>query len=188
MTASTILCIRHGQSTFNAAWATTGTDPLHYDARLSELGREQVRDTRASLLRYPVEIVLVSPLTRALQTAVGLFDGHPGKPAMRIVPLLRERVENSCDVGRSPAELAADFPALAFEHVPSVWWHVDGVADERGVCLEPEAVVRGRVDAFRSLLRERPERVIAVVGHGTFLRHLTGRPFANCEVVELSLG
>jgi len=48
--------------------------------------------------------------------------------------------------------------------------------------------VRARVDAFRKVLREHRERVIAVVGHGTFLRHLTGRSFANCEVVELTLG
>ena len=188
MATDTILCIRHGESTFNAAWAASGADPLHYDARLTPLGREQVRKSRAALVGYPVEVVLVSPLTRALQTAVGLFDGHPSAPSMRIVPLLRERVENSCDVGRAPAELAADFPGLAFDHVPSVWWHVDGNADERGVCVEPEDVVRGRVDAFRSMLRERRERVVAVVGHGTFLRHLTGRSLANCEVVELALG
>ena len=93
MTATTILCIRHGQSTFNAAWAATGADPMHYDARLSALGREQVAATRALLVPYPVEIVLVSPLTRAIETALGVFDGHPGAPPMRIVPLLRERVE-----------------------------------------------------------------------------------------------
>ena len=188
MTATTILCIRHGQSTFNAAWAATGADPMHYDARLSALGREQVVAARATLLAYPVEIVLVSPLTRAIETALGVFDGHPNAPAMRIVPLLRERVESTCDVGRSSAELAAEFPGLAFDHVPSVWWHVDGAADERGVCLEPEDAVRARVDAFRKVLREHRERVIAVVGHGTFLRHLTGRSFANCEVAELTLG
>jgi len=188
MTARTILCIRHGQSTFNAAWAATGADPMHYDARLSALGREQVRDARATVAAYPVEVVLVSPLTRAIETALGLFHGHPAAPSMRVVPLLRERVENTCDVGRPPAELAADFPALAFDHVPPVWWHVDGDADARGVCVEPDEVVRARADAFRQLLAERPERVIAVVGHGTFLRHLTGRSLANCEIAELGLG
>ena len=88
MTATTILCIRHGQSTFNAAWAATGADPMHYDARLSALGREQVVAARATLLAYPVEIVLVSPLTRAIETALGVFDGHPNAPAMRISSLI----------------------------------------------------------------------------------------------------
>src|SRR5262245_41987539 len=104
---SIVLCIRHGESTFNAAWAATRADPLHFDARLSARGREQVQETKAALLGYPVEVVLVSPLTRALETAVGLFGEHPAAPLMQVVPLLRERVENSCDVGRAPADLAA---------------------------------------------------------------------------------
>jgi broad specificity phosphatase PhoE len=188
MRATKILCIRHGESTFNAAWAAAPVDPLHYDARLSALGRAQVRAAREVVLGYPVELVLVSPLTRALQTAVGLFHGHPRAPAMRIVPLLRERVENSCDVGRAPAELASEFPALDFAHLPPVWWHAEGEADQRGVCVEPDAVVRARVDEFRRSLRGYDHGVIAIVGHGTFLRHLTGRALANCEVAELDLG
>jgi broad specificity phosphatase PhoE len=188
MPARWILCVRHGESTFNAAWAASPVDPLHYDARLSALGREQVRQAREVVLRYPVELVLVSPLTRALETAVGLFRDHPAAPAIRIVPQLRERVENSCDVGRAPAQLASEFPALDFAHLPAVWWHAEGEADERGVCVEPDAVVRARVDEFRRSLVVYDESLIAVVGHGTFLRHLTGRALANCEVAELDLG
>ena len=184
----TILCIRHGESTFNAAWAATGADPLHYDARLSAVGREQVGQARAVLRRHAVELVLVSPLTRALETAVGVFRDHPSLPPMRVVPLLRERVENSCDVGRAPAALAAEFPGLDFAHLPGVWWHAEGEVDERGVHVEPEAVVRRRVEEFRATLIACEEAVIAVVGHGTFLRHLTGRALANCEVVQLELG
>ncbi|HEY5863390.1 MAG TPA: histidine phosphatase family protein [Casimicrobiaceae bacterium] len=186
--ASTVLCIRHGESTFNAAWAANPADPLHWDARLSALGREQVRQARDVMLRHPVEVVLVSPLTRAIETAVGLFREHPSAPSMRVVPLLRERVENSCDVGRAPAELAAEFPGLDFAHLPPVWWHAEGEADHRGICVEPEAVVRARVAEFRASLRAQEERVIAIVAHGTFLRHLTGRALANCEVAEIGLG
>jgi broad specificity phosphatase PhoE len=179
-----ILCIRQGESTFNAAWAASPTDPMHWDARLSARGREQVREARAALAAHPVELVLVSPLTRAIETALGLFDGHPASPSMEVVPLLRERLENSCDVGRRPAELAAEFARLDFAHVPDVWWHAEGEPDERGICVEPDAAVHARVAAFRESLRARPHRTIAVVGHGTFLRYLTGRPFANCEVVR----
>jgi broad specificity phosphatase PhoE len=188
MPDSTILCIRHGESTFNAAWAANRTDPMLWDARLSATGEEQVRQARVSLSRYPVELVLVSPLTRALQTAVGLFGGGPSAPSFLVVPLLRERVENSCDVGRGPAELAAEFPEVDFAHLPQVWWHAEGEPDERGIHLEPDPVVQERVAAFRASLRARRERTIAVVGHGTFLRHLTGRVLANCEVALLDLG
>ena len=72
----TVLCIRHGESTFNAAARAAAIDPLHFDARLSAIGREQVRQARTAVLRYPVELVITSPLTRALQTTAGLFDDH----------------------------------------------------------------------------------------------------------------
>ena len=53
------------ESTFNAA-AASGGDPLHYDAPLSELGQAQVERTRALLRGRTVELVITTPLTRAL--------------------------------------------------------------------------------------------------------------------------
>jgi glucosyl-3-phosphoglycerate phosphatase len=187
MTAKTILCIRHGESTFNRAWRATPVDPLHFDAPLSETGYEQVRQARPALADVPVEIVIVSPLTRALQTALGLFGEHPSAPPMLVAHLARERVENSCDVGRSPALLAAEFPSVDVAHLDDVWWHAEGEADERGICVEPLEAVDARVAEFRSFLLGRPERVIAVVAHGTFFFHLTGRQLANCEVATIEL-
>ena len=187
MKPKTILCIRHAESTFNAAWRADPRDPLHFDARLSAVGEEQVRHARAALLRHPVELVITSPLTRALQTTVGLFAGHPSAPRVEVSAVLRERVENSCDLGRSPAELAADFPSLEFAHLDGVWWHAEGVPDHRGICVEPVPVVQARVAEFREYLAGRPESVIALVGHGTFMSYLTGRVLANCEVAELPL-
>ena len=50
----------------------------------------------------------------------------------------------------------------------------------------PDALVQARVESFRRSLQTRPERTIAVVGHGTFLRYLTGKSLANCEVARLA--
>jgi broad specificity phosphatase PhoE len=186
MTSKTVLCIRHGESTFNAAWRVNAIDPLHFDAPLSDLGRSQVAQARSALAGYPVEVVLTSPLTRALQTAHGLFDGHPNAPRMEVAPLLRERVENSCDIGRPPAALAAEFPAIDVSKLDETWWHKEGHADARGICIEPVAVVQGRVARFKAELLARPERVVALVGHGTFFLYLTGNAMANCEMVELA--
>jgi broad specificity phosphatase PhoE len=186
MTPKTILCIRHGESTFNAA-AANGGDPLHYDAPLSERGQAQVQHTRALLRERAVELVITTPLTRALQTTAGLFADHPSSPAILVEALHRERVENSCDVGRSPLHLSTAFPTFAFDHLPEVWWHSHDAPDERGVCVEPIDLVHARAGQFRQLLLQRPERHIAVVGHGTFFRALTGRVLANCEVLEMTL-
>ena len=187
MTSKSILCIRHGESTFNAAHAVAGVDPLLFDAPLSAIGHEQVRQARVRLHEMRVELVVTSPLTRALQTATTLFSDHPATPSILVAALPRERVENSCDIGRSPTQLAADFPSVALAHLPEVWWHVEGVPDARGICIEPIETVKARVAQFRNFLSSRPERFIAVVGHGTFLYHLTGAILANCEMVEMSL-
>ena len=187
MPARSITCIRHGESTFNAAWRATAVDPLHFDAPLSPVGVEQVRQTRRVLEHWPVELVVTSPLTRALQTTVGLFDGHRHSPRIVVHALMRESVENSCDVGRSPAELTVEFPALDLAHLDVVWWHADGVPDGRGICVEPVASVAARALQFKSFLRTRSERCIAVVGHGTFFFHLTGQALANCEIANVEL-
>ena len=100
--------LRHGQSTFNEAYAATGVDPLHFDARLTELGRRQVAEARERLLSKSYDLVVTSPLTRAIETAVGVFGGR-GIPIV-VEHLHRERLESSCDVGRSAAELSAEFP------------------------------------------------------------------------------
>ena len=185
--AKIVHCIRHGESTFNRAWRATPVDPLHYDAPLSELGVEQVQRARATVAALPVELVIISPLTRALQTAIGLFADHPHAPPMLVAHLARERCENSCDVGRSPSEIAAAFPSLDVAHLADVWCHAEGEPDERGICVEPIEHVEARVAAFREFLLARPERHIAVVGHDTFFFHLTGRHLANCEATALTL-
>ena len=183
----TVHCIRHGQSTFNAAFEASRVDPLHWDAPLTELGRRQVAEAASRVRDYPYELVVTSPLTRAIQTTLGLFEGHPAAPLIHVEGLHREHCASSCDVGRPPPALLAEFPGLAFGHLEEVWWHRDGEPDERGVHIEPAHVLTGRVDAFRDWLAARPERLIAVVGHGTFFYHLTGRFLANCELAVLEL-
>jgi broad specificity phosphatase PhoE len=127
---------------------------------------------------------VTSPLTRAIETALAAFG--PDHSPIRVEALHRERVEHSCDVGRSPAELARAFPALAFDHLDDPWWHSDG-SHARAIVVEPEDVLLARVGRFRAWLGERPERVIAVVGHGTILHRLTGLHLKNCERLTLEL-
>jgi len=185
--SKTIHCIRHGQSTFNAHWDVVGTDPLHFDATLSELGRRQVAEAAARVRDVPYELIVTSPLTRAIQTTLGLFRDHPSASRIRVECLHREHLANSCDVGRSPAALMREFPDLAFDHLEDVWWHRAGEPDERGIVVEPDDTLAARVEQFRAWLAGRSERLIAVVGHGTFFYHLTGRYLQNCEIATLEM-
>ena len=38
------------------------------------------------------------------------------------------------------------------------------------------------MEVFRTYLRQRPERVMAVVTHFGVLEHMTGHRFRNCEI------
>lgn len=169
--------IRHGQSTFNAAYAVDGIDPLHFDARLTPLGLEQVAAARREAADLAPELIVTSPLTRAIQTAIGIFGDRP----LLVEALHREHCYSSCDIGRPPALLAADYSHLAFDHLAETWWHTAPDANEHGIAIEPLEMLLGRVDDFRRWLIARPEREIAVIGHGTFFWHLTGEKFENCQ-------
>jgi broad specificity phosphatase PhoE len=87
------------------------------DARLSANGRAQAEAIRghAALLDPLPELVLSSPLSRAMSTAIAFNDctevaGGRGAALapLELEALCREQLENSCDVGRSPAVLAAE--------------------------------------------------------------------------------
>ena len=175
--------IRHGQSTFNAAMAENRPDPFVEDARLSELGRRQVAAGRAALASQTYDVVVTSPLTRAIETALGLFGGRD--VPIIVEPMHRERLEHSCDCGRSPSVLTREFPELAFEHLDDPWWYVE-LAEGVGIVTEPESVFLERVAGFDTWIRARGETSLAIVGHGTFFRNWTGRSFENCEVATIS--
>ncbi len=191
--------IRHGESTFNAAYRETGADPIEFDAPLSPLGRRQVARRRAAFDELVVDLVVTSPFTRAIETTLGLF-GHREMPIL-VEALHCERLGASCDIGRSPAALAADFPDLAFDHLDDPWWYVDGTGNTRveipangrggpiGTTfgLEPMTNLQRRIRAFRDWLRARPEHAIAAVGHATFFAEMTGHMLQNCECIGVEL-
>lgn len=176
----TVHLIRHGQSEFNAAFDSIArVDPMIFDPHLTELGRTQAQALADPVRWARVELVVVSPLTRAIQTARHAFAGHAAR--WHVEALHREKCEHSGDIGRPTAALKADFPDLAFDHLDDPWWHHDP-ARPTAIVQEPEPLLQGRVAAFRQWLAARPENEIAVVGHGTFLNRLTGVAFKNCEV------
>ena len=183
--------IRHGESEHNARFEA-GLDPLALrfdatlrDAGLTALGRAQAEALTTDMRARPeIELIVVSPLTRAIQTMLIGFANHAG--ARLVHDLHREHLQNFCDVGRSPALLAKEYPQLAFHHLDNPWWYtsLDGDAV---YAPEPDDMFQARVTGFESWLKARPEAELAVVGHGTFLRHLTGEVFGNGERKEIDL-
>jgi glucosyl-3-phosphoglycerate phosphatase len=176
--------IRHGQSEFNRIWAATGRDPLLRDAALSDLGHAQVEAAVPIANALRPDVVISSPLTRALQTTTGLF-GRGDNVAIEVSALQAERITNTDDVGSTPKQLAERYPWFDFSHLDDPWWPV-GPPDELGVPLESNESFDKRVAGFRLMIAARSEARIVVVGHGNFFAALLGRHLDNCEVAQYS--
>lgn len=210
----TVYLVRHGESTFNAAYAKSGGagDPMLFDAPLSTMGDAQVRALNAAVkegakLSSPQpELVLCSPLTRALQTALGAFAGT--RASLAVCADLREHLTESCDVGRPVSALVPEFPEVDFTGLADVWWYCDPDAQpplktaedcakhfkEKGY-REPPSLLTARVEAVVEMLKARPERCIALVGHADFFNELALRLdpdreelwLKNCGVAKFHL-
>ena len=166
--------LRHGQSYFNLHFNATRIDPLIEDPQLTPLGAEQAAAAAAQLAGASLTQVIVSPYTRALQTAQPIIERYA--VPVEINPLVRERAAFVCDIGSSPQQLASRFPHHDFAHLPSQWWH-DGI--------EPPEVTTGRANEFRQLMAARGDHATTlVVSHWAFILALTGASLGNGELLH----
>jgi len=184
-----------------------------YDARLTQKGIRQAKKLKQMLANRPsggrpftaFELVVVSPLTRALETAQQIFSDPPGTYGGDVVPPPRVLVSEDCrerygryvcDGRRSVSQLFEEFSSFDFSLMSS---DSDDLHDD-----ERESSVEIEERALRLLgwLSARPERCIAVVTHSEFLRFLFGqftdtlheedrsclqRTAANCELRSVVL-
>ena len=118
LTSNKRVCfVRHGQGAHNRTVANWGM----VDPELTSDGEAQVADLHERLKPFipEVELIVTSPLTRAMQTATGGFAGSKAPYVM--LPMLRERLGAPCDTGRTKSELLRCFPQIAS-------WEVRGAA------------------------------------------------------------
>ncbi|KNC54625.1 phosphoglycerate mutase [Thecamonas trahens ATCC 50062] len=191
-----VYVVRHGESTFNAwrtDWKTYAmcgcfSDPHLIDARLSANGEKQVAELRKAVFASApsaagwgtvralatVDVVVVSPLTRALATAAALF----AETSIRVLvsPLVTEAMDTECDIGRPLDVLADEFPhfdwSVAAEHAaalgarPDAWWP----APEH---KESAAAVADRASLAHAWMQGLGAPRIALVSHSNFLKAFT---------------
>jgi broad specificity phosphatase PhoE len=169
-----MLLLRHGQSYFNLHFNATHVDPGIEDPELTPLGIEQAEAAAADLAGVALTRIIVSPFTRALQTAQPILAVH--RVPVEIMHEVRERAAFACDVGRPPQHLASRFPHHDFAHLPPRWWH-EG--------LESEKQTNARADAFRRLMAARDDaHTTLLVSHWAFILALTGESLENGELLE----
>ncbi|XP_073525775.1 uncharacterized protein [Phyllobates terribilis] len=194
----TIYLVRHAQGYHNVAGEKDHGSYMSYDyvdATLTPLGWEQVDNLRkhvhASGIIKKIELVIVSPLTRTMQTAVGVFGGEGYSNGVDATPLMVENAWESsrpaisslncppflaveqcrehlgvhpCDKRRSIRENKPKFPGIDFSLIETdddVLWKED-IRE-----TDPEIAARGM--KFMEWLWTREEKEIAIVSHSGFL-------------------
>ncbi|KAH9295317.1 hypothetical protein KI387_038905, partial [Taxus chinensis] len=202
--------VRHGQGYHNVEGEKdfkAYMSPEFLDASLTPLGWEQVNNLRKHIgnngIASRIELVVTSPLTRTMQTAVGVFggvsyiDGDSSPPLMVAgvgksnhnaisssncppviaVELCREHLGvHPCDKRKSITEYLPLFPAIDFSLVETdedYLWKPD-VREK----IE-EVAARGR--SFFNWLLTRKENEIAVVSHSGFLTHTLASFGKDCN-------
>jgi broad specificity phosphatase PhoE len=166
--------LRHGQSYFNLHFSETRVDPGIEDPELTPLGVEQAAAAAAQLANRALTRLIVSPYTRALQTAQPILWVH--RVPVKVMSEVREQAAFTCDVGSPPDLLALRFPHHDFGHLAPKWWR-DGV--------ESPEETSARANAFRDLMAARDDSATTLlVGHWAFIRALTGISLANGEILE----
>jgi broad specificity phosphatase PhoE len=166
--------LRHGQSLFNLHFTATRRDPGIEDPELTPLGHEQAEAAAALLADARITRVIISPYTRALQTAEPILARH--NVPVTIMHEVRERYAFTCDVGRHRDELAARFPHHEFGHLPERWWPE---------ARESEDATILRAGGFRELMRGRDDQATTLlVSHWAFILALTGISVMNGELLE----
>jgi len=164
-----MILLRHGQSEFNLLFTASRVDPGIADPKLTELGHAQAAAAAERLAAEPIRRIVVSPYTRALQTAAPLAE-RLGVP-VRITPLVRERYAFACDVGTPRAALELAWPEHDFSGLPEVWWPP---------VEEPAESIRARAALFRAEMAALPDWAdTVVVSHWGFILSMTGESVMN---------
>lgn len=169
-----MIFLRHGQSEFNLHFSATRRDPGIIDPKLTPLGHEQAAAAAEALAARDIRRIVVSPYTRALQTATPVAR-KLGLP-LTITPTVRERYAFSCDVGTPASRLALDWPACRFPALDEVWWPA---------VEEPEAQIVARAALFRAEMAALDDWAhTLVVSHWGFILAFTGLSVQNGQMVE----
>jgi broad specificity phosphatase PhoE len=166
-----MILLRHGQSEFNLHFTTTRRDPGIVDPRLTPLGHQQAEAAAMALRGEGIRRIIVSPYTRALQTAAPVARAL-GVPVM-VNPIVRERYAFACDIGRPRTELALAWPEHDFSAIEEVWWPA---------AEEPGQAVIDRAALFRAEMAALPDwSDTLVISHWGFILAMTGTRAVNGE-------
>lgn len=177
----------------------------YLDSPLSPLGQRQAKALAQSKPSFlsSCELIVTSPLRRALQTLdLGLRPVNDKIPVVAL-PEAAERLYLISDVGRPTPELARKFDYIDFEtgfqdNVDKhKWWYVSsndytewrptGKGQKYACPGEPQSSFHARMDRLLQWIQNRPESEIAIVCHWGVIDWMLDMDFDNCQWMSVPL-
>lgn len=181
-TSKMLYLVRHGQSTANRDYDES---EAYRDAGLTDRGISQAQTLRKELENYELELAVVSPLTRALQTCQnGLPPSYTGP--IIVLPDLSELVSSYYSCGQTRRKIEKNFTKqfdwsnIGMDEM--WWWRFD-----LKLGTEPHENANMRMERFKEFIRKRPEKKIVVFSHGDYIWDFLGgkQPYlANCQIAS----
>lgn len=184
-----IFVIRHGESIWNVLYRQHPNEEERYhprmwtiDCDITDVGMQQAKEAGTKLYQEisSIDLVLVSPLRRAIQTAQLVLENYVGKTGkIEICKEAREVLVDACDIGSTPQALSKEFPDWDFTNLEEHWWYGGQTPDATLELLklrqgrEQGDDIEQRIRQLKLLLREREEKTIVVVCHSDTIWWLT---------------
>jgi broad specificity phosphatase PhoE len=149
--------VRHGATEWNADKRAQG----QADIALSKKGREQARETARRLAGLPVDAVYSSDLSRAVETAEAIAEGHGLDVA--VDPAFRE-IDQGEWTGLPVAEIQQRWPEL---------WGAARHYSARPGGESPREVRRRALEGLRRVVERHPHGTVVIASHGGTIRWLS---------------
>lgn len=109
----TLILIRHAEPDYSSS---------RFDPSLTRNGILQALALKQKLQDVRADIVLLSPLRRAIETCLHSNDKIISIP-VKIMPEIAEKLATTSDLGSDVSVLKSLFPQLNFDGISSKWWN-----------------------------------------------------------------
>ena len=174
-----LFCIRHGTSEHNVRYYEIGELAFNEkeDTTLLASGIEEARNLGSNWTEIDnIELVLVSPLSRTLETATQIFTTQifDKKIPMIALDCLIEWTQHSelCNKRKAKKDIVDKYPHVNFDRIANeLYWN----SKEN----ESYESLKERVEFAKSWIRMRKENKIAIVSHSSYLAE-----FLNGEIID----
>ncbi len=161
-----LYCIRHGEALHNVLFWEIGEKVylLYRDTPLTAVGVKQAIELGNSDSINDIELIIVSPLLRTLQTADNIFKNK--NIPMLALDCVMEYPQglDQCNHRKSIKEYKYCYPKVDFSHIEH-----DEYPFWKKYEMESIESLEKRIQKMKDFIISRPEKNIAIVSHSSFL-------------------